>query len=125
VKQGWVMAPAGTSSTSHAFFVINNSSIYAESGADPSTMFLARPWSKFAQATVQSSNLADFINPSGWDVWNAGDERTSNVQFSEYRNIGPGSKINQRAAFSSQLQQPVSMQTVLGSTDWIDQAFTS
>jgi len=125
VTDGWILAPKGTSASSHAFFVLDSSSIIAERGARPSTMYLGRPWGSFAQAAVQSTYLGDFINPLGWDVWHITDPRTQNVKFSEYHNTGPGNRVTQRAAFSSQLPQPISIESVLGSTHWIDQSFTS
>lgn len=125
VKQGWVMAPGGDDANAHSFFVLDHCSIFAQRGGSPSTMFLGRPWGKYAQATVQATYLADFVDPLGWDVWHAGDTRTQDAKFSEYQNQGPGSKTSQRAPFSSQLSQPVSLQAVLGPTNWVDQSFVS
>ena len=47
---------------------------------------------------------------------------TDHVTFAEYDNTGPGAS-GTRASFSTMLSSPVSIDTVLNSTSWIDPSF--
>ena len=48
--------------------------------------------------------------------------RTDHVTFAEYNNSGDGA-AGSRASFSTKLSAPVSINTVLGTTSWIDSQF--
>lgn len=71
--------------------------------------------------------MSEIVNSAGWSVWNEGDERIDNVQFSEYGNTGTGSE-GTRASFASQLSAPLAMGDVLGDYEdaaWADLDFVS
>ena len=77
--------------------------------------YLGRPWREYARVTFQKTSMTNVINAAGWKIWNTGDERTSNVQFTEYANTGAGAS-GTRASFSSTLSSAVGITSVLGSS---------
>ncbi len=46
--------------------------------------YLGRPWDKYARVVFPADNMSSVVNPAGWQVWNKGDERTSDVLFGEF-----------------------------------------
>ncbi|KAG8770349.1 hypothetical protein FRC12_004310, partial [Ceratobasidium sp. 428] len=63
------------------------------------------------------------VYPSGWSIWSTSDNRTNMTTFGEYKNTGPGAWNDQRVSFAHQLSAPVTIETVLNSTSWIDPKF--
>lgn len=70
--------------------------------------------------------MTDVINGAGWKNWNTGDDRTDHVSFGEFENSGDGSK-GERANFSTELSEPVTIESVLGSNyeSWVDTIYLS
>lgn len=93
------------------------------------TVYLGRPYSKYALVVVKNSYLTDVINPSGWKVWSTSDARTDYVTFAEFNNSGPGNWENNEAAREAftyctlLTEDTYSLATVMDSTDWIDMTY--
>ncbi|TFK92788.1 carbohydrate esterase family 8 protein [Polyporus arcularius HHB13444] len=84
--------------------------------------YLGRPWRDYARVVYQFCHLGKGVPAVGWQPWHPDDLRIDHVTFAEYGNTGPGAD-GRRANFSTHLHAPISMHTVLNSTDWIDPAF--
>ncbi|KAL3424145.1 pectinesterase [Phlyctema vagabunda] len=125
---GYITASGRASSSDTSWYVINKSNVAAASSttATAGNVYLGRPWGAYARVTVQNTVLSNLINSAGWSVWNKGDERTSNVAFTEYGNTGAGAS-GTRASFSSKLSSAVSISSILGSdyTSWADTSYLS
>ncbi|KAI6812746.1 pectinesterase [Hortaea werneckii] len=123
---GYITANGRDDAENESFYVISKSSITGVS-SDIST-YLGRPWRNFSRVVVQYTYLGSVIEPSGWSIWNPGDERTSNVTYAEYGNYGPSSVHvvgeGARASFSEQLDEPVTKEDLFGegfeSEWWVD-----
>lgn len=92
-------------------------------------VYLGRPYSPFARVIYKNSFLDRAVSPYGWNEWKASDQRSTNIMFAEYNNIGPGNWENnaagrQKYAHATLLKQDdYSIQTILGTLDWIDQTY--
>lgn len=87
-------------------------------------MYLGRPWRDYARVTVQNTLLGDVVNGAGWEVWNAGDERTDHVDFEEWGNTGAGAG-GTRASFAKKAGAPLTLGGVLGDVSWVDKAYVA
>ncbi|KAK3401596.1 pectin lyase fold/virulence factor [Sordaria brevicollis] len=114
---GYITASGRDSSSNPNNYVFNSCTISAAAGQSVSAgaYYLGRPWREYARVTFQKTSMTNVINPAGWKIWNTGDERTSNVQFTEYANTGAGAS-GTRASFSKKLGSAVQIQSVLGSS---------
>ncbi|KAI0652113.1 pectin lyase-like protein [Trametes meyenii] len=108
---------SGRSSADGLWYVIDSSTVQGTG-----TAFLGRPWRDYARVVFQKSTLHANVPAAGWSVWNTDNPQTDHVTFAEYANTGPGAQ-GTRASFSTKLSAPVSINTVLNSTSWIDPAF--
>ncbi|UZJ57050.1 hypothetical protein CBS101457_006370 [Exobasidium rhododendri] len=124
LKTGWITA-SGAKDPSGAWYVLNRCKIVAARGhsVPRHSVFLGRPWGKFAKVNVQHSFLSSIINPLGWSVWNEGDERTSNVHFREFDNDGPGAETKGRASFMSKSSRAVTLKRLFEDYSWIEEAY--
>lgn len=116
VGTGFITA-SGRSSADSYYYVINKSTIQGSGKA-----YLGRPWREYARVIFQNSNLGSNIQSAGWSIWSSSQPNTAHVTFAEYGNTGAGAS-GSRASFSSKLSSPVKIETVLGSTSWIDKAW--
>ncbi|KAF8326973.1 carbohydrate esterase family 8 protein [Cantharellus anzutake] len=116
VGSGYITA-SGRSSDDSNYYVIDTSTVQGSGST-----YLGRPWRNYGRVVFQNSTLGKNVNSAGWSVWAAGDPRTDHVTFAEHQNTGLGAR-GQRASFATGLTTPVSINTVLGSTDWIDPAY--
>ncbi|KAH6634727.1 carbohydrate esterase family 8 protein [Chaetomium sp. MPI-SDFR-AT-0129] len=125
---GYITASGRESADDGSWYVINKSTVAAKSGdsVGDGVYYLGRPWREYARVVFQNTDLSSVINGAGWKVWNAGDERTSGVEFGEFGNTGAGAQ-GTRASFSEKLAQAVGIETVLGSgyADWVDAEYLS
>ena len=65
-------------------------------------VYLGRPWRPYACTVFMNCELGSHILPEGWDNWrNAENEKTA--RYSEYKNYGPGAKVDKRVSWSHQL----------------------
>ncbi|KAK3955601.1 pectin lyase fold/virulence factor [Pseudoneurospora amorphoporcata] len=113
---GYITASGRDSSSNPNNYVFNACTVAAADGNTVASgaYYLGRPWREYARVTFQKTSMTNVINAAGWKIWNTGDERTSNVAFTEYSNTGAGAS-GTRASFSSKLGSAVKIETVLGS----------
>ncbi|KAI0715341.1 pectin lyase fold/virulence factor [Earliella scabrosa] len=114
IRDGNITA-SGRSSDDALWYVIDQSIIQGNG----TTTYLGRPWGNYARVVYQFCWLGKAIPSVGWAPWHTD---TDHVTFAEFGNTGPGA-TGRRASFSSHLRGPVTIQTVLNSTDWIDPRF--
>ncbi|KAK2037920.1 pectinesterase [Colletotrichum somersetense] len=114
---GYITANGRQSASDNSYYVFNSCTIAAAAGNNvpAGAYFLGRPWAQFAQVVFQRTSMSDAINSAGWSKWNTGDERTSNVLFGEYQNMGIGSQ-GTRASFSKKLDSAVPISSILGNS---------
>ncbi|KAI0778444.1 pectin lyase-like protein [Trametes elegans] len=108
---------SGRSSDDGLWYVVDRSTVQGTG-----TAYLGRPWRDYARVVFQKSALGSNVPAAGWSIWNTGSPQTDHVTFAEYANTGPGA-AGARASFSTKLSAPVSIETVLNATGWIDPAF--
>lgn len=109
------LASGRDSATGTNYYVFNSCTIAAAAGqsVNNGAFYLGRPWREYARVVFQRTSMSSVINAAGWRIWNTGDERISNVFFGEYGNTGAGA-AGTRAPFSTKLNAPVSISTILG-----------
>lgn len=124
VGTGWVTANGRTDAASPSWYVINNSTVAGlNSSIAAGSSSLGRPWRSFSRVVFQNTELGDVIPAAGWSVWSSTQALTENVLYGEHNNYGPGSVLETgpRANFSTQLTEPIPVETVLGdgySSEW-------
>lgn len=96
-------------------FVFNNCTITV--APELISVYLGRPWRRYAMTVFMNCYLPDAINPDGWDNWrNPENERTA--RFAEYGNVGEGSDTSQRKKWvkilSKREAKKIKMNDVLG-----------
>ncbi|KAB5595863.1 putative effector protein/Pectinesterase [Ceratobasidium theobromae] len=102
------------------WYIIDRTKVYSNGTG---SVYLGRPWRNYARVVFQNSELGANVLPAGWSIWTSSDNRTNMTTFAEYKNTGPGAWNNQRVNFAHQLAAPISIETVLNSTSWIDPKF--
>ncbi|KAL0263758.1 hypothetical protein SLS55_002740 [Diplodia seriata] len=94
------------------------------------SVYLGRPYSKYALVVVKNSYLDNMIQPAGWKIWSATDPRTDFVTFAEFNNTGPGNWENNAAARTAfgyctlLTSDTYSLSAVMDSpSEWIDMTY--
>ncbi len=96
---GYIAAPS-TPENGFGYFFLNCS---LHSLAASGTVYLARPWRKYAKVAFLKCEIGSHIAFAGWDNWgNPENEKTA--KFAEYHSTGAGSGHNR--AFGIQLSLP-------------------
>ena len=119
---GWVTANGRLDDANPSWYVINNSTVGAvDSTIEDGASALGRPWRAWSRVIFQSTFLTKVIQPLGYTIWNAppGEANIEHVYYGEYNNSGPGSVkegAGPRSNFTQQLDAPILLETVLGST---------
>ncbi|CUA68807.1 putative pectinesterase A [Rhizoctonia solani] len=116
---GYITA-SGRSGDDANWYVIDRTKVYSNGIG---SVYLGRPWRNYARVVFQNSELGANVLPAGWSIWSNTDNRTNMTTFAEFQNTGPGAWNDQRAGFSHLLTTPISINTVLNSTSWIDPKF--
>lgn len=99
-KQSGYFTAASTLPETKYGFVFLNCKITGDAPAD--SFYLGRPWRPFAKTVFINCFLDKLINSSGWHNWNKPEaEKTS--YYAEYKNYGPGAKLESRVNWSHQL----------------------
>lgn len=116
---GFITAQSRTSPDQKTGYVIINSKVTADLGAEPpiapnapgakstasakKMIGLGRPWRTYARTVYINTELPSELNPAGWNNWG----RTANestAYYAEYGSTGPGASASSRAAWSHQLK---------------------
>ncbi|KKY13618.1 putative pectinesterase family protein [Diplodia seriata] len=94
------------------------------------SVYLGRPYSKYALVVIKNSYLDNMIQPAGWKIWSATDPRTDFVTFAEFNNTGPGNWENNAAARTAfgyctlLTSDTYSLSAVMDSpSEWIDMTY--
>lgn len=123
---GCITANGRSTSSDVSYYVIDQSTVSAASGASvtASSVYLGRPWSEYARVCFQDTVLSSIINPAGWSIWSTSMPNTEAVTFQEYDNSGAGAS-GTRASFSTKLSSAISIGTILGSdyATWVDASY--
>ncbi|KAG9237711.1 BcPME1, pectin methyl esterase 1 [Amylocarpus encephaloides] len=126
IAQGAITASGRDSTANPSYFVINNSTVDGiDSTIAKASTFLGRPWRAFARVVFQHSYIGAIVKPAGWSVWSSTETRTSNVEFGEFNNTGPGAS-GPRASFGKRLGKGVGFAEVIGNSGgqwWIDASY--
>jgi polygalacturonase/pectin methylesterase-like acyl-CoA thioesterase len=89
------------------------------SEAPKASVILGRPWRPYGATIFLNCEMADCIEPRGWDNWGAANEKTA--RYAEFGSTGPGGATDQRAGWTKQLTAgeagKITIQAVLGGTD--------
>ncbi|CAE6484308.1 unnamed protein product [Rhizoctonia solani] len=109
---------SGRSSNDANYYVIDKSTIQGTG-----TVYLGRPWSDYARVVFQNNQIGSQVQAAGWEVWSTTTANTDHVFFGEYMNHGPGAWRNGRVKFATNMTAGISIDTVLGSTSWIDKSY--
>jgi pectinesterase len=96
-------------------FIFNRCTI--ETADSVKSVYLGRPWRAYAYTLFKECSLNGKIKPEGWFNWsNPKNELTA--RYAEYKNVGSGSDINKRVAWSRQLSKKeiakVNLKSVFG-----------
>ncbi|CAK7227446.1 hypothetical protein SCUCBS95973_006546 [Sporothrix curviconia] len=120
---GCITANGRASATDVSYYVVDQSTVGAASGASVAaeSVYLGRPWSEYARVCFQKTSLSNIINPAGWSEWSASEPNTEDVALEEYDNDGAGAS-GTRASFSTELTAALSISSILGSdyASWVD-----
>jgi len=78
-------------------FVFINCRLLSDS--DYPSVYLGRPWRKYAKVVFINSFMGAHIKPEGWDNWQ-NPENEKSVFFAEYNSAGPGGKPDKRVKWA-------------------------
>jgi pectinesterase len=70
------------------------------SPAAPDSVYLGRPWRNYARTAFLNCWMGAHIKAEGWHNWNKLDAEQT-VVYAEYRNTGPGAKMESRVAWAN------------------------
>ena len=93
------------------------------------SVYLGRPYSKFAKVVIKYSYMDSTIHPAGWKAWSTTDPRLDSITFAEYQNLGPGNwenNVADRLAFGNATlltSDTYTLASVMASTSWIDMTY--
>ena len=97
---GYVTAPATDKGKKYGY-VFMDCKLTAADGV--SKVYLSRPWRPYAKAVFIRCDLGNHIMPEGWNNWGKKDNEKT-AYYAEYKNIGEGAPIENRAKWSHQLK---------------------
>ena len=99
-KSNSYITAASTPEGSPFGYVFRHCKLTATEGVD--SVYLGRPWRKFAKTVFIECELGGHIVPEGWKEW-SNSENTQTTFYAEYKNVGSGSNTTKRANWSHQL----------------------
>ena len=100
VGDGYVTAPATDKGKKYGY-VFMDCKLTAADGVRK--VYLSRPWRPYAKAVFIRCDLGNHIMPEGWNNWGKKDNEKT-AYYAEYKNIGEGAPIENRAKWSHQLK---------------------
>src|SRR5438067_892728 len=101
VAKGVSITAASTSQEQPYGYVFSHCKITAEPPPNWKT-HLGRPWKPYAAVVYLNTEMADIVEPKGWDNWKKA-ENEQTARFAEYKSTGPGAKPAERVPWSKQL----------------------
>ena len=100
VGDGYVTAPATDKGKKYGY-VFMDCKLTAADGVRK--VYLSRPWRPYAKAVFIRCDLGNHIMPEGWNNWGKKDNEKT-AFYAEYKNIGEGASIENRAKWGHQLK---------------------
>jgi pectinesterase len=97
--KGYITA-ASTTEDQPFGFVFSNCTISGELGTRKS--YLGRPWRSFASVAFLNTEMADTIEPAGWNNWRD-PAREKTARYVEYNSTGPGANPEARVKWAKKL----------------------
>ncbi|GAA5520314.1 pectinesterase family protein [Aliifodinibius salicampi] len=116
-KKNSFITAASTPQSESFGFVFLDSKLTAEANVD--SVYLGRPWRKYAQTVFINTYMGDHIVPEGWDNW--GDESNEETVFyAEYNSQGAGAFLDERVDWSEILSEDQAQKYILNNIfgDW-------
>jgi pectinesterase len=109
-KDSYITAGNHEAGKSKFGFVFKDCVIMKYPKAAVSKISLGRPWGAGANTVFINSYLESIIIPEGWSIWSKdpehkGYDNWKNSFYAEYNSYGPGSKSDNRIAWSKQLNK--------------------
>ena len=84
--------------------------------------YLGRLWKEYSRTVFVNCNLEALVTPEGWMPW-SGDFALKTLYYGEAGNSGPGSNLNQRVKWSSQIPAEhiytYSVENFIQGNEWI------
>lgn len=65
--------------------------------------YLGRPWKPYAVTVFLQSTLGSLVDPEGWLLWNGETQHLDTIFYAEYKNVGPGARVDKRVSWSYQI----------------------
>jgi pectinesterase len=81
-------------------FIFKHCKLLASEGVD--SVYLGRPWRKYAKTVFFECELGSHILPQGWQEWSNSDDKQTTF-YAEYNNTGPGANTSKRIGWCHQL----------------------
>ncbi|KAL9314575.1 hypothetical protein ACSQ67_020027 [Phaseolus vulgaris] len=98
-QKNTITAQGETCPSQSSGFSIQFSNISADYDLLPSvnstSTYLGRPWKKYSRAVFMQSYMSEVLRPEGWLEWN-GSLYLDTLYFGEYKNYGPGARVDKR-----------------------------
>ena len=135
---GFITAQSRTSPDQKTGYVILNSKVTADLGAEPpiapdapgekstasakKMIGLGRPWRSYSRVVYISTELPAEMNPAGWNNWGKASNE-STAYYAEYGSSGPGASASTRVGWAHQLtaaevKQYLSQSFLAGADHW-------
>jgi len=96
-KSNSYITAASTLESSPFGFVFSHCKLTSTQGVD--SVYLGRPWRKFAKTVFIECELGSHIVSEGWKEWSNSDNLQTTF-YAEYKNIGPGANTTKRVSWS-------------------------
>ncbi|KAK7354545.1 hypothetical protein VNO80_20010 [Phaseolus coccineus] len=102
-QKNTITAQGETCPSQSSGFSIQFSNISADYDLLPSvnstSTYLGRPWKKYSRAVFMQSYMSEVLRPEGWLEWN-GSLYLDTLYFGEYKNYGPGARVDKRVKWA-------------------------
>jgi pectinesterase len=92
-------------------YVFKHCKLTAAEGVD--SVYLGRPWRKYAKTVFMECELGNHILPEGWKEWSNSDDKQTTF-YAEYNNTGLGANTAKRIPWSHQLNKKEAKQYTTG-----------
>jgi pectin methylesterase-like acyl-CoA thioesterase len=124
-RQKGSITAASTTQAATFGYVFNHCKITKDDEVPASTTILGRPWRPYGSVTFLDTQMADIVEPRGWDNW-ANSANESTARYAEWNSSGPGANPEKRLPWTHQLTEEqakaITIQKVLGGSDNWDPA---
>ena len=101
---------ASTSEGAEYGYVFKNCRL--TSSDDVTSVYLGRPWRKYAKTVFIECELGKHIHPEGWMEWSNSEDLTTTF-YAEFNNRGPGANSGDRIKWSHQLKPEEAQRYIL------------